>query len=208
MNGKGVALFGGSFNPIHMGHLIAARAVAEHLDIPRVILIPSANPPHKLGNTELADASDRLEMARRAVAGDPLFEVSDVEVRRHGPSYTILTVEHYREAMPDAGILYWIIGGDSLPDLASWYRIGELADLSRIVTAVRPGYESPDLGSLRAVLRANQIEQLRADILPTPRIDISATEIRRRVRTGKPVRYLVPQSVEEYIRMNAVYPAE
>ena len=95
---ESVALFGGTFNPIHHGHLIVARSVAEHLNLSRVILIPSANPPHKRGH-DLADASDRLAMVERAIADEPGFEASDVEIQRSGPSFTILTIEAYREML-------------------------------------------------------------------------------------------------------------
>lgn len=201
----GVALFGGSFNPIHMGHLIAARAVAEHLRLSRVVLIPSANPPHKLGHEDLVDAAHRLQMTSLAVEGDRMFEVSDVEIRRTGPSYTILTVEHYRSMLPPETRLYWIIGGDSLPELASWYRVRELVELCHIVTAVRPGYDCPDLEPLAAVLTQEQVERLKQGVLPTPRIDLSATEIRRRVRDNLPIRYMVAEPVEAYIREHRLY---
>lgn len=207
MQTSGVALYGGSFNPLHIGHLLVARAVAERLRVAKVILIPSANPPHKSGHGDLADATHRLEMVRLAVARDRDFEVSDIEVRRSGPSYTILTVQEFRRELGDDVPLYWIIGGDSLPELATWYQIRRLTELCRIVTAVRPGYEEPDLTALEAVLPPEQIQRLREGVLPTPRIDISATDIRRRVREGRPVRYLVPTEVEEYIRQHRLYEA-
>lgn len=207
MSNPGVALYGGTFNPIHHGHLIAARAVAERLDIDRLVLIPSANPPHKRGG-ELADAADRLEMARLAIAGEPSFEVSDVEVRRSGLSFTILTVEGWRQQVGPDAPLYWIIGGDTLPELHSWYRIRDLAGLCRIVTAVRPGYETPDLAALERVLSPEQVTQLRADVLPTPRIDISATEIRRRFAEGRSIRFLVPEPVRDYIESRGLYRRE
>lgn len=200
----GVALFGGSFNPIHMGHLIAARSVGEHLAVNRVVLIPSASPPHKRGE-ELADAADRLEMARLAVADDPFFTVSDVEVRRSGPSFTVWTVEQYRRELGPQVPLYWIIGADSLPELHSWFRIAELVELCDIVTAVRPGYDTPDLAPLRQVLPPEKVQRLSDSVLPTPRIDISATEIRQRIRTHRPVRYLVPERVREYIEQRRLY---
>jgi nicotinate-nucleotide adenylyltransferase len=202
---NGVGLFGGTFNPIHIGHLIIARSIAEHLSLSRVVLIPSANPPHKLGKNDLADAADRLEMARLACTGEKLFEVSDVEVRRAGPSYTILTVEHYRQLLGADMPLYWIIGADSLPELGSWYHFRELVDLCRIVAAVRQGFETPDLSSLTPVLSPLQIDRLREDIIPTPRIDISATDIRRRIRDGRSIRFFVPDPVREYIESRGLY---
>ncbi|HOQ88030.1 MAG TPA: nicotinate-nucleotide adenylyltransferase [Phycisphaerae bacterium] len=202
--GNGIALFGGTFDPIHHGHLIVARAVVEQLGYARVVLIPAPNPPHKVGR-ELTDATHRLEMARRAVEGEPRFDVSDIELRRPGLSYTILTVEAFRRAVGPDVPLAWIIGGDSLPELHSWYRIGELVDACRIVTAVRAGYETPDLSALRRTLAPEQVDRLCRDILPTPVIEISATDIRRRVHDGESIRYLVPESVRAYIHDHNLY---
>ena len=199
----GIALFGGSFNPIHNGHLIVARAVAERLGLSRVVFIPSPSPPHK-ANVDLADAADRLEMVRLAIAGESVFEVSDLELRHGGVSYTIRTVESFRQAAADQ-TLHWIIGGDTLPELHTWYRVRELVERCRIVTAVRPGFEVPDLSALERVLTADQVRRLKEDILPTPRIDISATDIRRRVAEGRSIRYLVPEAVRQYIEQRGLY---
>ena len=200
----GIALFGGSFNPIHNGHLIVARAVAERLRLSRVVFIPSSpSPPHK-ANAELADAADRLEMVRLAIAGESGFEVSDLEVRQGGVSYTIRTVESFRQAAADQ-TLHWIIGGDTLPELHTWYRVRELVERCRIVTAVRPGFEVPDLSAIQRVLSPEQVQRLMADVLPTPRIDISATDIRRRVAEGRSIRYLVPEAVRQYIEQRGLY---
>ncbi len=200
-----MALFGGSFNPIHHGHLIIARAVAERLGAGRLVLIPSASPPHKQTRSDLADAMHRLTMARIAVAGEPGVEVSDLEIRRTGPSYTFDTVNAFREQMGEGVSLFWIIGGDSLPELHTWYRARELVDACTIVTAVRPGYEAPRLGVLQPTLTIEQVERLLRNILPTPRIDISATDIRRRVRAGRCIRHLVPEGVREYIERERLY---
>jgi nicotinate-nucleotide adenylyltransferase len=112
-------LFGGSFDPVHCGHVIVSRAAAEQLDADRVIVIPGARPPHKQGAV-LTPAADRLELCRLAVRGDPLFEVSDWEARQAGPNYTLHTVRHFRETLPESSRLYWLIGMDSLAELAGW----------------------------------------------------------------------------------------
>ena len=202
----GLALFGGSFNPIHVGHLIVGRAILEHVGLARLVFIPSANPPHKRG-LELADAADRLEMVRLAIAGEPGFELSDVEIRRSGPSYTILTVEGYRRSLSAEAAIYWIIGGDTLGELHTWYRVAELVDMCRIVTAVRPGFAEPDLSHLRGQLSPSQIKRLCEDVLPTPPIDVSASDIRRRIQEGRSIRYLVPERVREYIEKRGLYRA-
>lgn len=202
--GFGIGLFGGTFDPIHHGHLIAARAVAEQLECERVVFIPSPNPPHKIGR-DLSDATHRLAMARLAVEGESGFEVSDIETRRSGLSFTMLTIEAFRASVGPDMPLVWIIGGDSLPELHSWYRVSELVEACRVVTALRPGYEVPDLNPLRRRLSDEQIERLRRDVLPTPSIDISSTQIRQRVRQGRSIRYLVPEAVRSYIEQHRLY---
>lgn len=204
MSGSGVALFGGSFNPIHVGHLISARAIVEHLSLSQAIIIPAAYPPHKW-SSELAGAEHRLAMAGLAVENEPHLRVSDIEIRQGGMNYSIRSVEEYRLTMGDHVRLHWIIGGDTLLDLHMWHRIREMVDLCRIVTAVRPGFETPDLSPLLSVLSPQQVERIREGIIPTPRVDVSATEIRWRVREGRSIRYLVPESVREYILSNGLY---
>jgi len=199
-----LALYGGSFNPIHIGHLIVARAVGEHLQISRLILIPCATPPHKRID-QLADAAERLEMVRQAVADEPLFEVSDIELNRRGPSYTLLTVEAFRESIGPDTPLYWIIGADTLPELHTWYRVEELVEACSMITVARPGYAEPDLAPLSKLLTSAQIQRLRDNILTTPWIDVSATDIRKRLREGRSIRYLVPDEVHSYIDTNGLY---
>lgn len=199
-----VLLFGGSFDPIHHGHLLVARATAEHVAADRVLLIPSARPPHKLDHA-LTPAEDRCEMCRLAVGGDALFDVSRVELERTGPSFTIDTVEHFRAALPPETELCWLIGGDSLAELHTWRRVDDLVRRCRIVTAVRAGFAAPPLPELSALLAPAEVEKLRRDILPTPQIDISATDIRRRVSQRLDIRYLTPEAVCRYIEMRSLY---
>ncbi len=206
MPGSRIVLFGGSFNPIHNGHLIVGRAAAELLSATRLIFIPSPNPPHKAG-LPLADANDRLEMVRLAIAGEAIFDCSGIEIERSGPSYTVLTIEQARGLYPGCELV-WLIGADSLAELHAWHRVEELVDLCRIVTVVRPGFEKPDLSGLARVLRPEQLRRLVAYTLATPSIDISATEVRRRVAEGRSIRYLVPEPVGEYISRRGLYSKE
>ncbi|NUQ48820.1 MAG: nicotinate (nicotinamide) nucleotide adenylyltransferase [Phycisphaerae bacterium] len=196
-------LFGGSFDPIHHGHLIVARAAAEHLGISRVILVPCAAPPHKPDRV-LAPSVDRLAMCRVATAGEALFEVDDFEVRAGPPCYSLRTVRHYAESQPDVAI-HWLIGADSLRELTSWHRIRELADACTFVTAARPGCAEPDWASLGAAVSPQALERIRAHVLPTPEIMISASAIRARVRAGRSVRYLVPDGVIAYVGERGLY---
>lgn len=199
-----IGLFGGSFNPIHVGHLIVSRAVAERLRLDKVYLIPAALPPHRMPKN-LAPPEHRLAMLRLAVQGDPLFEISDLEIARPGPSYTVHTVEQFRRQFGPAAELFWIIGADSLGELANWYQADRLVDLCQIVTAARPGYDHIDTKGLRLRFTAEQAARLEAGVLPTPRIDISASDIRRRVAAGQSIRYLVPDAVADYIAKHGLY---
>ncbi len=198
-----IGLFGGSFNPIHVGHLIASRAVAEQLCLDRLYLIPASVPPHRTAKS-LAAPEHRLAMLRLAVQGEPLFEISDFEIGRAGPSYTILTVEEFGRRLGAQAELFWLIGADSLPELAHWYEAQRLVDACQIVTAARPGHE-PDLAQLRSRFSPEQVERLKAGILQTPRIDVSASEIRRRSGEGLSIRYLVPDAVADYITTHGLY---
>jgi nicotinate-nucleotide adenylyltransferase len=251
-----ILLFGGSFNPLHHGHLIIGRAVAEHLAatahsaIPRIILIPSALPPHKQDQhaippgDRLAPAADRLEMCRRAIAGDPQFAVSEFELTRPGPNYTLQTVLHFRATcvadapapdiahqpdgpaparstglsdrgtgprpMPPPGSteLCWLIGMDSLNELGTWHRAGELVEACTIVTAARPGYDCPAAAALGRHFTPARVDKLLRHVVPTPRIEISARDIRARVRAGRSIRYLVPDPVRQYIEEQGLYGTE
>ena len=200
-----IGLFGGSFNPIHFGHLIPAQAAAEQLALNKLIFIPSAQPPHKpLPN--LTPAADRLEMVRRAVADHPVFDVSDVELARSGPSYTIDTVAHFRRQFGLDVMLYWLIGADSLADLPLWHRAGELIDACQIVTLVRPGWSiDAAFARLAGKLSDERIGRLRSGLLTAPEIEISATQIRHRIASGKTVRYLLPSVVIHYIQERQLY---
>jgi len=205
--GKGVLLFGGTFDPIHHGHLIVSRWAAEQLGVARVVLIPSAVPPHKVGN-QITDAQDRLRMAQLAVEGDELFEVSDCELQREGPSFTLDTVRYFRRLYHEDIKLYWLIGADSLPELAGWYEVKQLVDECMVVTAARPGSETGDLSALGSVLEEEQIGRIRQHILNIPQIEISSTDIRARVRQGQTIDYLVPTAVADYIHKHRLYPRE
>ncbi len=198
-----VALFGGSFNPIHVAHLAVARAAMEALGLTRLVLVPSARPPHK-PPADLAADTHRLAMCRLAVADDPRFEVSDVELRRQGPSYTVDTLADFRRRRPEASLVL-LVGADMLRDLHRWHRFDEIVRLARVVTVPRPGVELGRLEPLRRALGDAVADALLADVLATPRMDVSATDIRRRIRQGLPIDGLVPPAVADYIRDHRLY---
>lgn len=197
-------LYGGSFDPIHFGHLISARTVAEALQVDRVILIPTHVPPHKRDRA-LTPGEHRVAMCRAATADDRLFEVSDWEITQPGPSFSLRTVEHFRATHGANAALYFLIGMDALSELASWHQIRKLADLCTFVTARRPGTTGFDPSVLRGALSDDQIRRIETHIIPTPLIDICATDIRMRVAKGMSIRYLTPDVVRDYIAANGIY---
>ena len=144
-------------------------------------------------------------MVRLAIEHEPLFAFSDHDLTRTTPTYTIDTVAHFAQALGSKTELYWIIGADSLLELATWHRAAELVDNCRMVTAVRPGWETSQLDELRSKFTDGSVDRLRKMLLPTPSIDISATDIRERIGTGRSIRYLVPDNVRTYIDERKLY---
>ena len=204
MNAAGVALMGGTFDPIHFGHLISARCVHEALALDELVFIPSAHPPHK-GHTPVSDVARRLAMVRLAIEGEAGLSCDDCETRRAGPSYTYDTVMEFRRRLGTRARICWIIGADSFAELESWYRIGDLVDACDIITVCRPGWDASGLPRLAATLNTEQIAKLERGVVQTPRIDISATDIRRRVSGNMPIRDLVPEAVCRYIEGHRLY---
>jgi nicotinate-nucleotide adenylyltransferase len=189
-------ILGGTFDPIHIGHLIAAQASLESLTLDRVLFLPSAHPPHKPSLTVSSYAA-RREMVRLAIQGNPCFGLSDLEAQRPDPSYTVRTLKDLRREYPPARFdLFLLIGADSLLEFGSW-RDPE-AIFSEISVAVfsRPGYDAST---------APKLFRDKAHWVTTPLIDISSTEIRQRVGSHRSIRYLVPNDVEEYIVQNGLY---
>ncbi len=189
-----VGIFGGSFNPPHTAHLIVAELVREAGGLDRVLWIPAARPPHK-PEADLADADHRLAMTRLAVAGNPAFDVSDLELRRTGPSYTVDTLRALQTAHPDVAFTL-ILGGDSFRDFATWRDPDEIARRVTLLVYDRPGstYEA-----------VPERFRARARFVETPLLAISGTDIRRRVREGRTIRYLVPEPVRQYITAHGLY---
>lgn len=192
-----VLYFGGSFNPIHHGHLICARAVAEAQRYERVVLMPSSLPPHKPESADLAGAGDRLAMCELAVAGSELFRVSDLELNRAGPSYTIDSIRALSRANP--GKVHWLIGADMLMFLPKWRQPIELIQEADLIVVARPGW-AIDWRALPPEYR-----KLQANVVEAPLIDISASDIRRRVALRKSIEYLTPPAVWRYIADHSLY---
>ena len=213
-----LGILGGTFNPVHFGHLAAAEEVRSRLRLDRVLFIPSSIPPHK--EETMPSAAARLEMVRLAVTGNPAFEPSDIEIKRGGRSYTIDTIEALHAAYPDAG-LFFITGLDSFLEIRTWHQWERLLTLCSFVVLSRPGYHFADLASLNfmnvasgELVRLDRKEHVEAIIRTgaftfflemIPLYDISSTDIRCRVKEGRSVKYLLPQVVETYIIKNKLY---
>jgi nicotinate-nucleotide adenylyltransferase len=196
------AVLGGSFNPIHYGHLLLADDVAERLELDRVLFVPAARPPHK-PNADLAPAADRYAMVELAVAGHPKFLVSDVEFRRPGPSYTVDTLEALRIPREE---LFLIVGSETFLDLLSWRSPRRVAELAQLAVVPRVGSAfDPESAAVRKVVHEIGREPVivRADSLL-----ISASDLRRRVREGRSIAYRLPEAVSAYIRAKRLYRAD
>ena len=200
MNSKKLGILGGTFDPIHNGHLFSAQAVYERLDLEKIIFIPAYIPPHKTGQ-DFARAADRYNMTVLATEPYTYFDVSDIELKRSGVFYTLDTMRELHRLYPEHE-LYFIIGADTVPQLHTWNKIYELFDLVTFVAAYRPGYG--DVIEL-ACEQLGDIAREKILLLDTPEYAVSSTEIRRRIRTGASLAGLVPQAVENYIKEQQLY---
>lgn len=218
-----IGLFGGTFNPIHFGHLRVATEVREAFELDRVILIPAAQPPHKQpGN--VAPSVDRLEMAHLAIDSDPALEISDVELRRSGPSYTVDTVAHYQGNLAPEARIFLIMGLDAVLEIDTWKSCRRLLAsvplivISRPDSAARTGADGwQRLGRYLKTSISDDYTFSKTDntfvatgmaplyILDVSSLDISSTRIRHLVKAGRSIRYLVPPSVADYIATKGLY---
>ena len=200
-----LAIMGGTFDPIHVGHLRMAYAVQRQLDFDRVVFLPAYIPPHKQTRSDFASWQDRLAMVKLAVKKYENFVVSSLEFDRGGISYTYDTVNFMQELWPDAEI-YLIIGEDSLTQLYTWYRVPDLLRLVHFVAAERPGYEG-EIGVARLTKAYGAWVAEKIIHAEVPDTAISSTEIRKRLREGKPIRGMTPLAVEQYIYERGLYRA-
>lgn len=196
-----LGIYGGSFDPVHLGHLLLAETCREACLLDRVLFLPCGQSPRK-PNGAFTTGQQRAEMLAFAVAGDPRFGVCRIELERSGPSYTVETLRQLRIEQPDSE-LFFLMGADSLLDLPRWREPQAILELATIVAVNRGQLPSPDLTALER--RLGSVVHDRVRLVTMPAIDLSATEIRERVRTGRSVRFRVPRAVEEYIRQNEVY---
>lgn len=203
MASKRIGIFGGSFDPIHLGHLLMAEQFRSELSLDTVKFIPAKISPFKLNYTPTAD-KHRLEMLKLAIGAHPNFEIDPIEIQRGGVSYTIDTVEQLQSNQPDA-TWFLLIGADSLKDFKKWKSPEKLLRSVQLVVARRGGCPEPDwkeLDGLASEETLRAIEQIRLDI---PVMEISSTAVRQRIETKRSIRYLVPAPVEVYIQEHQLY---
>ncbi|MFL5869783.1 MAG: nicotinate-nucleotide adenylyltransferase [Solirubrobacterales bacterium] len=194
-----IGILGGAFNPPHIGHLVLAQEAASQLGLDRVLLMPTGEAPHKRIDPE-PGAEVRLELARLAAADDDLVEASDLEVRQPGPSYTVRTLEELRDARPEDE-LFFLMGADVAAHLEQWREPERVVELARLGIAGRPGTLLDEVEAALERLGASD----RAEVVKMPEIGVSSTRIRRRVATGRPIRYLVPDRVAAAIVERGIY---
>ncbi|MFZ5631614.1 MAG: nicotinate-nucleotide adenylyltransferase [Bacillota bacterium] len=196
-----IGIMGGTFDPIHYGHLVAAEGARHHFDLDEVIFVPAARPPHK-GNRVISDPVHRLNMSVLATGSNVNFEVSDIEIKRRGTSYTIDTVSYFHQMLPESTI-YFITGADAVMEILTWHRVEELLDLCFFIAATRPGYRLENLAVSLKELPPYCIEKI--TVMEVPALAISSTDIRDRVARGMPIKYLLPEEVENYIYVKGLY---
>jgi nicotinate-nucleotide adenylyltransferase len=189
-----LGIFGGTFDPPHTGHLIEAEFAAEELGLDKLLFIPTGEHPLK-SYSGMASAADRYEMTRLAIDGNPLFELSDIEIKREGKSYTINTVEQVKKLYAPEE-LYLLVGIDNVEIFSQWHRVDEIIEMCKVVVLSR-------MISDDYVLSPSLLEKV--TILDSPIIEISSTEIRELAAEGNSIRYLVPETVREYISQKGLY---
>lgn len=203
MSRERIGILGGSFNPVHLGHLILAQNALESFDLERVLFMPCHIQPLKEPGA-MASSVHRAAMLEAAIMDNLQFELLDIELRRGGTSYAVDSVANIRRLYPDAEI-FFIIGADSLPELHKWRRIYDLLDMCQFATLARPGVDLADFSADTLNLRDPWPERLLKLVAPGRMIEISSSDIRYRLAEGMSIHYLVPQPVEMYIMEHSLY---
>jgi nicotinate-nucleotide adenylyltransferase len=211
-----LGLFGGTFNPIHIGHLRAAVEVTEAFSLDRLLLIPSARPPHKNADN-MASAQDRLEMVRLAVEGLPFIEASDVELARSGPSYTIETLRYFQNQVGPGSTIHFIVGLDAFSEITTWKSYKQLFATAHFIVMTRPGSRLEGLGDfIHSHISRDYAYDGTSHLYSHPQwysifcfrithLDISATQIRDAIRQARSIRFLLPNAVERFMEEKGLY---
>jgi nicotinate-nucleotide adenylyltransferase len=201
--GERIGIIGGTFDPVHYAHLAIAEEVYHALKLTRVIFVPAGQPPHK-AEAPVTPADCRLAMLKLAIAGNPHFALSLVDLQRSGPSYTVDTLRLLRQELGPRAELYFVLGGDSLKDLPTWHDPEGLLAYATIVALMRPGYGDMNCSREQLEARLPALRQ-RLIMLSGPLMEISSTDLRRRVAEGWPIKYQLPEAVERYISRQGLY---
>lgn len=196
-----IGIMGGTFDPIHLGHLATAESVREIFTLDEILFIPAARPPHKRGKL-VTDERHRLEMTILATQSNKFFKVSDMELKRTGLSYTLDTMNELYKIFGDSTELFFIIGADSLADLSKWHAAKELVEKCHFIATTRQGVDV-NFSAVENFFGAAAKEHIHR--VTTPGLEISSTDIREKVRLGRSIKYLVPEAVEEYILRTRLY---
>ncbi|MEO8497072.1 MAG: nicotinate-nucleotide adenylyltransferase [Planctomycetota bacterium] len=203
MTNDKLGIFGGSFDPIHYGHLLLAETCREQCRLDRVLLVPAAVPPHKQSR-EMTAGRDRIEMVRLAIGGHEHLAVSTIEIDRGGVSYTVDTLAALAEQQPGSS-LFFLMGADSLKDLPTWREPRRLCELAVPLVVRRAGLPEPDFSLISHLVTPARLDEIRAHQVEMPIIELSSTEIRQRVASGLSIRYRTPRAVEKFIETQALY---
>jgi len=199
-----IGILGGTFDPVHYGHLVIAEEVYASLELSEIVFVPAGEPPHKT-NVEITAAAHRLSMLELAIASNPHFTISRIDIDRAGPSYTVDMLRLLRQQWGEQTALYFIIGGDSLEDLLGWHNpSGILEQLTHLVAVRRPGYDESEAFYSRLEARLPGIKQ-KLVVVDAPQFDTSSTDLRNRVAQGRPIKYQTPETVESYIVQYDLY---
>ena len=199
-----IALFGGTFDPIHLGHTAVAADTAKMIGAEKIIFVPAKRSPLK-GFFPKAGDSDRFKMISLAIAHNKNFQVSDYELQKPEPSYTLETVRQFQADYGGETSIYWLIGADSIDELQLWYGIADLIDECNLSTMFRAGCEPPNFAKFEDIWGSGRIEKLQKNVIKTSLVDISSTEIRNRLAVGDNVTDMLHPDVADYIRKHNLY---
>jgi nicotinate-nucleotide adenylyltransferase len=202
---KRTVLFGGTFDPVHLAHTAVAAAAGDALGAGSVIFVPARRSPLKALGPEASD-EDRLAMLQLVLSGNSCFNITDYELKKSGPNYTIDTVRHFKKQF-EGDEIYWLLGADNVDDLKNWYCITELLDECNLSVMFRGSFPPPDFTKYELLWGHKRIEKLKRNIIETPLIDISSTEIRKRLSSGRDVSGMLNPKVLQYIREHGLYGA-
>jgi len=204
MSVKRIALFGGTFDPIHLGHTTVATVAGDGVGADKVVFVPAKRSPLKAFFPEASD-EDRLAMIKLATEGNARFDLSDYELKKVGPSYTLETIRYFRRELGSNVSIYWLIGADALEDLPHWYGVEELIDECNLAVMHRAGFAPPDFSRYVSLWGEERVKKMQRNVVETPLVDISSTDVRKRLAAGREISGTISPKVLQYIREHSLY---